>query len=113
MKKYIAKTARKMSDFPDSTNHNTILYSYKFTQDKNKNTIAGKNLNNFFAEISKSFFETVFAEVVKLENPEQKLKEIFPDIESKNPKSLDIARKIYENRQRNLKKENKDQKGID
>ncbi len=113
MKKYIAKTARKMSDFPDSTNHNTILYSYKFTQDKNKNIIAGKNLNNFFAEISKSFFETVFAEVVKLENPEQKLKEIFPDIESKNPKSLDIARKIYENRQRNLKKENKDQKGID
>jgi hypothetical protein len=110
IKKYITKTARKMSDFPDSTNYNTILYSYKFSQDKNKNIIAGKDINDFFAEISKSFFETVFAEVIKMENPEQKLREIFPNIETQNPKSLDMVKKIYGNKQTNLKKENKDKK---
>jgi hypothetical protein len=110
IKKYITKTARKMSDFPDSTNYNTILYSYKFSQDKNKNIIAGKDINDFFAEISKSFFETIFAEVIKMENPEQKLREIFPNIETQNPKSLDILKKIYGNKQTNLKKENKDKK---
>lgn len=101
---YVIKTARALSDYPDSENYNTIIYSYKFFYPPKRIMISGRTIDDFFKETSIRFFDTVFNEVIKSENPEQKLRGVFPDIETTNPKMLNILRQINEPKKNESKK---------